>query len=152
MEKPDLVAQKRQQLLNFIAAHPEIFSRQGSVQSSERTYQGKRLGPFFRLVFRSAGRLRSVYIGGHRALASEIAQVLRDLQAPLRQGRGIDRRLAEVWKDFQEGRRAFRQRLEQCGLCLKGNEIRGWRAWRGAAQTPDNVHNPEAGVRDGEPS
>lgn len=121
------VDQKRRELLRFLAEHGGLLAAQGSVQETYRCYQGRRLGPFFRLSFREAGKQRAVYIGRDRALAAEIQRHLQELQAPLLWARQLERSLAQHRRALRTAKLEFRRRLEAQGLRLQGNEIRGWR-------------------------
>jgi len=131
------VDQKRQALTKFLADHADILSRQGSVRATWRAYQGKRLGPFFLLVYREAGRQRSLYIGADPALAEEARRKLADMQAPLRAEREFDRHLAQLHQDFQEQKHVFARHLQQFGLYLKGTQVRGWRSCRRGPNRPE---------------
>jgi len=124
------VDQKRQALTNYLREHADNFARQGSVRATWRMHQGKKLGPFYLLVHREAGRQRTLYIGADRALADEVQQQLAELQAPLRSERAFDRQLARLHQDFQEQKHVFARHLQQYGLRLKGTEVRGWRSFR----------------------
>jgi hypothetical protein len=121
------VDQKRHELFRFLAEHGTLLGGQGSIQQSYRVYQGRKLGPFFRLSFREGGKQRSRYIGPDRALVAEIERHLQKLQAPLVAARQIERSLAEHRRQLKLGKAEFRRRLEVHGLRLQGNEIRGWR-------------------------
>ena len=125
-----VVDQKRDDLLRFLAEHSDLFALQGSVQESYRVYQGRQLGPFFRLSFRQAGKQRSRYIGRDPALAAQIERRLEELQAPLVGARQIERSLADQRHQLKLAKVEFRRRLEAHGLRLQGNEIRGWRTRR----------------------
>jgi hypothetical protein len=133
----ETVDQKRCQLLRFLADHGDLFAAQGSVQASYRRYQGRKLGPFFRLSFRQAGKQRSRYIGQDRALAAQIERRLQELQAPLVGARQIERSLSEHRRHLKLAKVEFRRRLEAHGLRLQGNEIRGWRTRQHAASLGD---------------
>jgi hypothetical protein len=121
------VDQKRRELFRFLAEHSALLALQGSIQASYRVYRGRQLGPFFRLSFREAGKQRSRYIGGDRALAAEIGRHLQKLQAPLSGARQIERSLTEHRHQLKLAKAEFRRHLEVHGLRLQGNEIRGWR-------------------------
>ena len=134
LEKNDPVAQKRADLLRFIRGHADLFGRRGSVHASWRRYHGKQLGPFFRLSVRQGRKQRSRYLGTDRAFALEVHNLLRELQAPLRQQRDLQRQLGQVRQGFQERKRAFgRQRARQ-GLYWRGSEIHGWWTRRAGCQ------------------
>jgi hypothetical protein len=128
LEKTAFVDQKRRQALQFLADHAAVFCRQGSVQPSWRWYQRKKLGPFFRLVFRDGGTQSSLYLGADKELAAEVRRVLQEMQAPLRERRERDKQLALMQAALQEQKLDFDRQLRRLGLFLKGNEIRGWRS------------------------
>jgi hypothetical protein len=143
------VDQKRDQLLRFLAEHGGLFAAQGSVQESYRLYQGRKLGPFFRLSFREAGKQRSWYIGRDRAFAAEIEKELQKLQAPRLFVRQVQRCLAHCRRDLRVARQEWRRRLEKYGLRLQGNEVRGWRRQRDVAQAPA-IHPARLGAARGQ--
>jgi hypothetical protein len=130
------VDQKREILLRFLAERAGLFAAQGSVQESYRLYQGRKLGPFFRLSFREAGKQRSWYIGRDPAFAAEIERELQKLQAPRLFVRQVQRCLAHCRRDLRVARQEWRRRLEKYGLRLQGNEVRGWRRQRDVARAP----------------
>jgi hypothetical protein len=139
LEKATTVAQKRRDVFQFLAARADLLCQQGSVQASWRSYRGKSLGPFFRLVYRQGGAQRSLYLGADPALAAEVRQALEELQRPLRDRREHEQRLAAARAEFKEQRRAFDRELFSFGLHLKGNQIRGWRTRRNTPQPGSNV-------------
>jgi hypothetical protein len=130
---------RRDRLFRFLSAHGALLAAQGSVQESYRLYQGRKLGPFFRLSFRQAGKQRSLYIGGDRALAAAIEGQLQTLQAPRSNARQIERCLADCCQSLQAAKQELRRCLEAQGLHLQGNEIRGWRTRRHLASAPTNL-------------
>ncbi len=54
-----------------MTASREVLSRQGAVVASWRVERGLRMGPYFRLAFREAGRQASIYLGACEALGRE---------------------------------------------------------------------------------
>jgi hypothetical protein len=130
------VDQKRHELLRFVAQHSDLLAVQGSIQTSFRLYQGRRLGPFFRLSFREAGKQRSRYIGRDRALAVQIKRHLHKLQAPLSAARQIERSLAEHRRQLKLAKVEFRRLVEAHQLRLQGNEVRGWRTRANVSLAP----------------
>jgi hypothetical protein len=137
-----VVDQKRRELLRFLAEHGDLFASQGSVQEAYRLYKGRKLGPFFRLSFREAGKQRSLYIGRDRALAGAIERQLQTLQASRARARQLERCLADCRRSLQAAKLEFRCRLEAQGLHLQGNEIRGWRTHRHRASAPTMLPVP----------
>jgi hypothetical protein len=121
------VAQKSDAVLRFIAHHATIFGRHGSVQATWRVYRGRRLGPFFRLVYRSEGQQRSIYLGRHEGLAEEVRSLLTEMQAPVRESRVLARTKQLTREALRRQKRELAQVLQKHGLYLKGYEVRGWR-------------------------
>lgn len=136
LEKPDFVDQKRAEVHRLLASHAAVLSRQGSVHQSCRYYRGRRLGPFYRLIYRQGGRQWSVYLGRDEGLANEVRQALRKMQAQLQRDRAMDRQLALVKATLKKQKQALDPELHRRGLYRKGNEIRGWRHFTGKAGTP----------------
>jgi hypothetical protein len=127
LEIPENVDQNREQLLRFIGAHAGHLASQGSVHASWRTYQGRRLGPYYRLLFRIDGRQHSRYLGTDPAFADEIRCLLAHMQAPLREGRTLTRCRAQLRAALRLQKRELDGQLRRLGLYLKGSEIRGRR-------------------------
>jgi hypothetical protein len=121
------VAQKKDLVLRFIADHALILSRHGSVQATWRLYQGRRLGPFYRLVYRSERRQHSIYLGRQEGLAEEVRRLLAEMQAPVRQSRLLARTKRVARQALRGQKRELDQVLHEHGLYLKGHEVRGWR-------------------------
>lgn len=89
--------QKRQRIVEFIAEHTEIFSRRGAVVETWREYAGRRQGPYFSLIFRQAGRQRSLYLGSDPRLADAVRELLE--RARRRCGsRGLQNARGPAWK------------------------------------------------------
>lgn len=130
MENRSFVDQKRHAVWALLAAHPEIFRRQGTVIVSWRSHQGRKLGPYFRLAYRQGGRQCALYLGSSAELAAQVRDALQVLQAP--------RQRQQAWQvQWKKGRAALRRQkhlwdteLRKLGLYLKGYEIRGYRSLR----------------------
>jgi hypothetical protein len=134
MEIPDSVAQNREQVMEFVAAHAGQLGRQGSVHAAWRSYRGRRLGPYFRLLFRLDCRQHSRYLGTDPAFAEEIRRLLAAMQAPLREGRVLARYRAQLRAALRQQKRELDGQLRRLGLYLKGSEIRGRRKPRPSAR------------------
>ena len=67
----DLARFRRVEL--FLLQHPQRFATQGSVAATWRTYRGRRLGPYFQLIYRRDGRKRSHSF--HRILMRSAAKL-----------------------------------------------------------------------------
>jgi len=136
--------QKRQRIIEFISEHTEIFSRRGAVVETWREYAGRRQGPYFSLIFRQAGRQRSLYLGSDPQLADEVRKLLKRAQAPLRERRVRERCRAGMEAELRRYKAAVDAELRPYGLHLKGWEVRGWRA-AGAAVWTQMLGVSEAG-------
>ena len=59
----------------------DVLSRQGSVVASWREKGGRRMGPYFRLAFRKAGKQVSIYLGSCAELVEKVRARLAEMQA-----------------------------------------------------------------------
>jgi hypothetical protein len=130
-EKPDPGDQKTLARFNRVESHllqhPALFATQGSVAATYRTYRGRRLGPYFQLVYRQDGRKRSIYLGRSQELADRVRQLLDQLQTPHRQRRLSKRLTAQVRSSLRLWKDRLRNVLVLWGITLKGFEFRGVR-------------------------
>jgi hypothetical protein len=90
-----------------------------------RFHRGRRLGPYYQLRYREQHCGRSLYLGRDPALAEQVRERLRQMQA-------TQRVLREAKKEWQRERATLRQllaparaELRRIGLWMKGFEIRG---------------------------
>ena len=127
MEKQELVAQRRIAVSRFISEHGSELVRQGSIIRSYRLRRGRRLGPYFKLVCRWAGRQRSVYLGSDEVFREEVRMQLEQLQVPGRQRRALEACCRAVRAQARQARQALSAELAKHGLLTHGHEIRGWR-------------------------
>ena len=127
MENRESVDQNTHRALGLIASRPEIFARRGSVVASWRTYRGRRLGPYFRLTYREAGRQCSVYLGRAGRVVETVRERLAELQGPLKRSRIYRQARAEIKAALGPVKRELDRRLRRVGLYMKGFEVRGWR-------------------------
>ena len=131
MKQPDFIRQelevKYQAVCQWILVHNELLAKQGSVIETWRTYKSQKLGPYFRLAYRERGRQRSIYLGRSRELADQVRELLRECQAPSHQHKAWQALRQRAGEDFKKCRDTWREELAKVGLCLKGNEARGWR-------------------------
>jgi hypothetical protein len=131
LEKRHSVDQKRQAVWALMRARSDLFRCQGAVIRSWRSYQGRKLGPYYRLAYREGGRQRTLYLGSSPELAGEVRQALHVLQVSQHRQRTGQRQ----WKTWRAALR--RQKLQwdaelrRLGLYLKGYEVRGYRRARG---------------------
>ena len=127
LEKRDFVDQKFSNAIALIESRPEIFSAQGTVVETWRTYGGKKLGPYFRLSFRDEKRQRSVYLGKSAELAGRVRAVLASKQETIKQRRAYQRVRVQLVAELRRHKTAWEKDLHELGLHAKGFEVRGWR-------------------------
>ena len=114
--------------LQLLRNHPERFTRQGSVAAAWRTYRGRRLGPYYRLVWREDGRQRTLYLGRQCPLVDEVRRLLAQIQGQARFQREVRLQRARFRREFL---RPLKRYLDEAfltyggGLYLKGWELRG---------------------------
>jgi hypothetical protein len=130
LENTESADQKRRRILLFITAHVEIFGQRGAVVQTWRDYAGRRLGPYFSLIFRKDGKQRSLYLGSDPQFASEVRELLEQTQKPRQERRTAERRRACVESELRRWKEAWDSELRPYGLRLKGWEVRGWRTAR----------------------
>ena len=118
---------KRLAVLAFLDAHRTLLARQGTIVASYRSYRGRRLGPYYRLAFRDAGKPRSFYLGSDPGVVAVARESLQRVQAA---GRG-DRHTRQLRRALRAGlrrsKRAMAGELGELGLRMRGFEIYGWR-------------------------
>jgi hypothetical protein len=122
-----VIRNRAEAIIDFVLQNAVLFSHQGSVQESWRSYGEHRLGPFFRLVFRIDGKTRTVYLGADPAFAGRVQKMLTEIQRPLREKRLLRAHQELVRKAFKTQRIELEEQLQSMGLYFKGNEVRGWR-------------------------
>ncbi|MFH1923443.1 MAG: hypothetical protein ABIP48_26585 [Planctomycetota bacterium] len=127
MENRESVDQNSHRALGLIAARPEVFARQGSVVAIWRRYRGRKLGPYFRLAYREAGRQCSVYLGRAGRVVEAVRGALAELQRPLKRFREYRKARAQIKASLGPVKRELDRRLRRVGLYMKGFEVRGWR-------------------------
>jgi len=132
MEKPDPVAQREEAIRRRILSRPDIFSRQGSVQASYRRYGGRVLGPYYRVLYRDGGGLRSIYIGAEEGLAEDVRRLLEELQQERREELEFERCFRTLRRRVREAKARLDRDLRRLGLYMKGFEVRGWARGRTA--------------------
>ena len=127
-EAPSRDQQQRvDQVCEFVQSHLGVFSRQGAIVATWREYQGRKLGPYYRLAWREEGRQRSRYLGCSTWVVEKVRELLARVQQELRQGRQLRRleRTARAAMRWSKG--LLRKELGRLGLWLKGFEVRGGR-------------------------
>lgn len=114
-----------EKILEALNARSGLLMRQGTVVAAWREYKGKRLGPYYRLVYRQGGRQKSIYLGPSAWVAKQVRAALAKLQTPLRE----TRRLQLVREMIRSSLRAHQSRAKSLfayyGIHLKGFEYRG---------------------------
>ncbi len=132
MEKTTSVDQRLVAVERLVASRPALFARQGAVVATWRTVAGQRLGPYYALRYRDAGRQQSLYLGASPELAEKVARLLEHSQRPHRQRRTLERSRAAVKASLRRHKEIWRRELQHFGLTLKGFEIRGWKHFKSA--------------------
>jgi hypothetical protein len=116
--------------LKTILALKTVLARQGTIVASFRTYNGRKLGPYYRLAYRTEGRQRSIYLGKSKKILRQVRRLLEKLQKPSK----TKRFMRQAQKTFQETMKKhmaqFRIDLLKVGLQLRGYAARGWRRYR----------------------
>jgi len=110
-----------------VRLHEELFRRQGAVVESWRSYRGRRLGPYYRLVYRGGRRNLAIYLGRSPELAEKVRALLDHFQNPIRQRRAWRRMRAGLWAEVRKQKAAWAKELAARGLALQEFEVRGWR-------------------------
>jgi len=110
-----------------IRSRPEVFRWRGKVVESWRSYRGRRLGPYYRLVYRDRGRDSAVYLGKSPQLSERVRGLLDDLQAATARWRQWRRTVEQIRAELRRYKALWARDLAARGLRLKGFEVRGWR-------------------------
>lgn len=122
---------KRQDiLLAKIREVAPVLAATGSIVETWRTYQGRRLGPYYRLAYRESGRQKTIYVGKDAELVAAARSLLEELQVNERIRRTMERQQLAVRAGLRAAKAAWAQELQKSGLTLKGYEVRGWRRLR----------------------
>ncbi len=119
-----------------MTASREVLSRQGAVVASWRVERGRRLGPYFRLAFREAGRQASIYLGKSAALVEKVRALLAEIQAPARLDRTIRRATAAGKAALRACKARMRGLMSAWGLYARGWDVFGWRKLAREPQFP----------------
>ena len=134
MENRDSVDQKRAAVKRFLAEHATALAHQGSIVQSWRHYQGRRLGPYYRIACRDGRAQRSVYLGMDRELVNEVRRVLEELQRPSRDRRQFEQVRRAVGRQLAVQQAELDQELARANLYRKGWQILGWRRFEAVAR------------------
>jgi hypothetical protein len=123
-EKSQFVDQKKlarfEKTINFIVDNSLIFSATGVIAWSWRYYRSKRIGPYFRLVFRQQNRQKSIYLGR----SEEFAQFVRDLLINLQYARSTRRLRTKIRKSLRMEKTRLQNYSKSNGYYMKGFEFR----------------------------
>jgi len=118
---------RRLAVAEFIAAHAGLLAQQGAVVAAWRRRNGRRIGPYYSLVYRElSGRQCSVYLGAVSDLVEAVRRQIAELQAPLRLKRQLAGIRRALRREFVAAQEQLDVELAQIGLSRKGSEIRGW--------------------------
>lgn len=126
MENLQLVDQKLARVIALIRSRPALFARQGCVVTTWRTYQQRKLGPYYRLAFREGGRQRSIYLGTSKETSLRVEALLVDVQKPTKVKAVLRRTRASLRASLRQQKKELDGLLRDQGLLLKGFEVRGW--------------------------
>jgi hypothetical protein len=132
----------------MIEERRETIERQGTVVSTWRIHQGRKLGPYYRLAWREDGRQRSVYLGRSEELAQAVEQRLDELQRPLRRERQLKDQIRRAWAALRAYKLVWASQLAVYGLYLHGWEARGLRRTTLFSEWPKR-RQPKAHGREG---
>ena len=125
------VAERFERVRAYLVARPRLFATQGAVVATSRTYRGRRLGPYFQLAWREAGRLRRLYLGRSLELVDRVRELLERLQRPARERRVLARLKRQTRSALRRWLDEMRPFLARWGVEFKGFELRGvWRSLR----------------------
>ena len=140
MEKRSFVDQKPHAVWALLAAHPEVFRRQGTILVTWRHHQGRRLGPYYRLAYREGNEQRACYLGSSPQLAGQVRHALQALQEPRRRQRTWRVQWAKSRAALRRQKLQWAAELHKLGLSLKGYEIRGYRKRGGLRLLGEEAH------------
>jgi hypothetical protein len=121
------VAERFERVRTYLVGRPGLFATQGAVVATSRTYRGRRLGPYFQLAWREAGRLRRLYLGRSLELADRVRELLERLQRPARERRALARLKRQTRAALRRWLDEMRPFLAGWGVEFKGFELRGVR-------------------------
>jgi hypothetical protein len=122
-------------ILQKIRRLKHLFARQGAIVESWRYKNGQKLGPYYRLAYRAAGRQCSIYLGKSENLLRQVRRLLEKLQNPLKTSRILRRAQKAAQADLKRHMAQFRLDLLKVGLQLRGYAARGWRRFRALRRT-----------------
>jgi hypothetical protein len=104
-----------------------VFARQGAIVASWRTYNGRKLGPYYRLTYRVDGRQCSLYLGKSKNLLRQVRRLLDKLQNYAKTRRVLRQVKQAAQKNLRNHLAQFRIEMLRIGLQPHGYDARGWR-------------------------
>ncbi len=147
VEKRGVVDQKAERALAVIRSRLRLFARQGAVVATWRWYRGRKLGPYWRLAYREAGRQCSVYLGRTGPGVERVRRVLARLQRGLRSRRTVRRVSRAVRASLRSCLAELDRQLHGLGLWRKGFEVRG--GWSRALERHFALYGGQAALGTG---
>jgi hypothetical protein len=126
LENRQFVDQKTRAVLELVEQRSAMFAKQGIVVESWRTYQGRQLGPYYRLAFREGKRQCSIYLGASKERARRVQTFLDRLQKRTKMTSVLNRARAGAMVELRAHKELLDEQLRERGLYLKGFEVRGW--------------------------
>ena len=123
----DQIPARWSRILAFLHTRRSLLSTQGAIVASWRSYQGRRLGPYYRLAYREQGKQCSLYLGSAIDLVSLVRRELANFQRSLREAQVFHRMRSAARKALRASKDRLRQHLAAIGIRLKGFEFRGVR-------------------------
>ena len=130
MENREAVNEREHAALTLLRARPEVFGRQGAVVATWQRWKGRKLGPYYLLSYREAGRQRAVYLGRSGPLVEQVREALAGLQRGRRRQEAYERARREIRGALRAHQRRLDAALRGLGLRLHGYSVRGWRKSR----------------------
>ncbi|MBN2578638.1 MAG: DUF1678 domain-containing protein [Pirellulales bacterium] len=133
--------------LDAVRKLKSVLARQGSIVATYRTYNGRKLGPYYRLAYRTEGRQRSLYLGKSKKIVRQVRRLLEKIQ----KSRNIRRSLHHGYKNLEETMKKHWAQIQvgllKVGLQFRGFDIRGWRRYRRLLQLQRTPGVPYQGLR-----
>jgi hypothetical protein len=121
--------------LSAVRGLKSVLARQGTIVASYRAYRGRKLGPYYRLIYRAEGRQCSVYLGKSEKILHRVRRLLEKLQKPQQIRRSVMHAAKTAEVAMKQHMAQFRIELLRVGLQLRGFTVRGWRRFRALRQT-----------------
>jgi hypothetical protein len=124
-----------------------VLARQGAIVATYRTYNGRKLGPYYRLAYRLGGRQRSLYLGKSKKILRQARRLLEKIQNSLKIHRALCHAIKTAQADLKRHMAQFRIDLLRVGLQLRGYSARGWRRFRRLRRAQFAPPVPHHGLR-----